>query len=41
LFFVNKKEVPESFQMAIRRTIREQVDPFTGVPIFLKFKEKE
>jgi len=41
LFFVNKREVPESFQTAIRKTIREQVEPFVGVPIFLKFKEKE
>jgi len=41
LFFVNKTEVPESFQNAIRRTIREQVEPFTGAPIFLKFKERE
>jgi GTP-binding protein len=41
LFFVNKLEVPESFQNAIRKTIREQVDPFTGAPIFLKFKERQ
>ncbi|MGC8901763.1 MAG: ribosome biogenesis GTPase Der [Fervidobacterium sp.] len=41
LFFVNKTQVPESFQNAIRRTIREQVDPFVGAPIFLKFKERE
>lgn len=41
LFFANKTEVPESFQSAIRRTIREQVEPFTGAPIFLKFKERE
>lgn len=41
LFFVNKAEVPESFQAAIRKTIREQIDPFIGSPIFLKFKERE
>lgn len=41
LFFVNKAEVPESFQNAIRRTIRENIDPFFGAPIFLKFKERE
>uniref|UniRef100_A0A7C5U3C2 GTPase Der n=1 Tax=Fervidobacterium nodosum TaxID=2424 RepID=A0A7C5U3C2_9BACT len=41
LFFVNKPEVPESFQSAIKRTIREQIEPFTGAPIFLKFKERE
>lgn len=41
LFFVNKAEVPESFQAAIRKTIREQIDPFIGAPIFLKFKERE
>lgn len=40
LFFANKTEIPESFQSAIRRTIREQVDPFTGAPIFLKFKPR-
>ncbi|WP_071608623.1 ribosome biogenesis GTPase Der [Fervidobacterium thailandense] len=40
LFFANKTEIPESFQNAIRRTIREQVDPFTGAPIFLKFKPR-
>jgi len=41
LFFVNKTEVPESFQNAIRRTIRENIEPFVGAPIFLKFKERE
>ncbi len=41
VFFVNKAEVPESFQLAIKRSIRENIDPFTGVPIFLKFKERE
>ncbi|MEN3042327.1 MAG: ribosome biogenesis GTPase Der, partial [Fervidobacterium sp.] len=41
LFFVNNPQVPESFQNAIRKTIREQVDPFTGAPIFLKFKQRE
>ncbi|MCX7653116.1 MAG: ribosome biogenesis GTPase Der [Fervidobacterium sp.] len=41
LFFVNNPQVPESFQNAIRRTIREQVDPFAGAPIFLKFKQRE
>lgn len=41
LFFVNNSEVPESFQASIRRTIREQIDPFIGAPIFLKFKERE
>lgn len=41
LFFVNKSDVPESFQSAIRRSIRENIDPFTGAPIFLKFKEKD
>ncbi|MGQ9855712.1 MAG: ribosome biogenesis GTPase Der [Fervidobacterium sp.] len=41
LFFVNKLEVPESFQNAIRKTIREQIEPFVGAPIFLKFKERE
>lgn len=40
LFFVNKLEVPESFQQTLRRTIREQVDAFEGAPIFLKFKLK-
>ncbi len=41
VFFVNKAEVPASFQLAIKRSIRENIDPFTGVPIFLKFKERE
>lgn len=41
VFFVNKTEVPESFQLAIKRNIRENIDPFAGVPIFLKFKERE
>ncbi|ONN26538.1 GTP-binding protein Der [Thermosipho affectus] len=40
LFFTNGKKVPEFYQNSIRNTIRENVYPFNGAPIFLKFKNR-
>ncbi|MDK2886505.1 MAG: GTPase [Thermosipho sp. (in: thermotogales)] len=40
LFFTNGRKVPESYQNLIRRTIRENIYPFVGAPIFLKFKSR-
>ena len=40
LFFTNGRKVPESYQNLIRRTIRENIYPFIGTPLFLKFKSR-
>ena len=40
LFFTNGRKVPEFYQNHIRRTIRENIYPFVGAPIFLKFKSR-
>jgi len=40
LFFTNGRKVPESYQNLIRRTIRENIYPFIGAPLFLKFKSR-
>ncbi|WP_126992516.1 ribosome biogenesis GTPase Der [Thermosipho globiformans] len=40
LFFTNGKKVPEFYQNHIRKTIRENIYPFVGAPIFLKFKSR-
>ncbi len=40
LFFSNRpSDIPKSYVRLIQRTIREQVFPFTGSPVFVKFKK--
>ncbi|OQX57346.1 MAG: ribosome biogenesis GTPase Der [Thermotoga sp. 4484_232] len=40
LFFTNRPDdIPKSYQNSIKRAIRTYVHPFTGSPIFLKFKK--
>jgi len=40
LFFTNRPDdIPKSYQNSMKRAIRTYVHPFTGSPIFLKFKK--